>query len=279
MMTVIHIPTTQLAEAVECFYMNKAVSFEMRELNIPILHQELFFNLGDTFEMTNLAQTFHTRNMTSWFTGLHTKPTSTFAKGKHVSVGVLFKPWGFYQAFGVHAREIANDVIAPEGFLHERIHDFLAENVDTLQPVELLKALETHLLAYYKSRPIKYQVIQLIEKLQISGFKKGSMQKLASTLKISSKTFIDTFNTSIGINPVKYHHLQCISLAMKQINLHPAKSLTEIGLELGFYDQAHFIRVFKSFYGMSPRNYRSKVLQQRKFCTISQANRDLHLWT
>jgi len=36
-------------------------------------------------------------------------------------------------------------------------------------------------------------------------------------------------------------------------------SITEIGEKLGFYDQAHFSRTFKSFTGQSPKEYRLKI--------------------
>jgi AraC-like DNA-binding protein len=34
------------------------------------------------------------------------------------------------------------------------------------------------------------------------------------------------------------------------------RSLTEVFYSAGFYDQAHFCRVFKSYTGMTPNNYR-----------------------
>jgi AraC-like DNA-binding protein len=38
----------------------------------------------------------------------------------------------------------------------------------------------------------------------------------------------------------------------------PHTSLTSVGYEAGFYDQAHFTRAFKSFSGMTPREYRAR---------------------
>jgi len=36
------------------------------------------------------------------------------------------------------------------------------------------------------------------------------------------------------------------------------KNLTSVGLELGYYDQAHFSREFKCFAGITPSAYRKK---------------------
>jgi AraC family transcriptional regulator len=36
----------------------------------------------------------------------------------------------------------------------------------------------------------------------------------------------------------------------------PGRLLTEIAFECGFADQSHFIRSFRSYYGMTPLEYR-----------------------
>jgi AraC-like DNA-binding protein len=42
----------------------------------------------------------------------------------------------------------------------------------------------------------------------------------------------------------------------------PGKSLTEVGLESGFYDQAHFIREFRHYTNMPPGHYRHQRSQR-----------------
>ncbi|MCC6383784.1 MAG: helix-turn-helix transcriptional regulator [Bacteroidia bacterium] len=36
-------------------------------------------------------------------------------------------------------------------------------------------------------------------------------------------------------------------------------SLTQIGLEAGYYDQSHFIREFKSYTNLTPKEYQASV--------------------
>jgi AraC-like DNA-binding protein len=38
----------------------------------------------------------------------------------------------------------------------------------------------------------------------------------------------------------------------------PKRSLTDIAIEAGFYDQAHFCRVFKNFSGLTPKQYQQQ---------------------
>jgi AraC-like DNA-binding protein len=198
--------------------------------------------------------------MTSWLTGIHTHATSTYTTGKHLSIGILFKPWGVYQAFGINARDIANKAIEPEIVFGGNLRSFVEEKAAALSPRDFLLALEKHLLSYYKPRPVKQHIIRMVDGLELSGLQKGKMSKLASELRLSSKTFIETFNTTVGVSPVKYYHLRTIRQALALIEQYPQKRLTEIAFECGYFDQAHFIRVFRSFCNISPKQYRKNIL-------------------
>ncbi|GAB3171209.1 helix-turn-helix domain-containing protein [Telluribacter humicola] len=258
MLSEIYVPKTQLAEAVDCIYINWAESFETRSWAMPLLHQEVFFNLGDVFDVSD-PMSSDTSQRDSWVSGIYTRPLRVLTQGKHLTVGILFKPWGLYQTFGINAQDLSNYSIDTRTILNNSLESFVRENAQKLPPRELLSSLERYLLPSYQAKPVKRQVLQQVEQLDLTGFEKGKMRQLAHGLGLSSKTLIDYFNTTIGISPVKYFHLRVVNRALRQIRLHPTKSLTEIGLELGFYDQAHFIRVFRSFCGMSPREYRKSL--------------------
>jgi AraC-like DNA-binding protein len=225
-----------------------------------MLNQELFFNLGDVFEVSSPDKHFTTGLMSSWLTGLHTHALNTYATGKHLSIGILFKPWGVYQAFGLNASDIANKAIDPEILFGGALRSFVEEKAAVLSLHDFLASLETHLLSYYKPRPVKQHVIHMVDGLELNGLHKGKMSKLANELKLSSKAFIETFNTTVGVSPVKYYHLRTIRQALTLIEQYPQKSLTEIALECGFFDQAHFIRVFRSFCGIAPKQHRNNIL-------------------
>lgn len=51
--TTTHKPTSLLEEFVNCFYFNISDNFEYSGHATPTINQELFFNLGDCFELTN----------------------------------------------------------------------------------------------------------------------------------------------------------------------------------------------------------------------------------
>lgn len=61
------------------------------------------------------------------------------------------------------------------------------------------------------------------------------------------------------MTPKKYVQLSLVNAAVAQIAAQPEMPLTEVAYDQGFYDQAHFIRIFKSFTGITPSKYKYAV--------------------
>nr|WP_246496450.1 helix-turn-helix domain-containing protein [Chitinophaga varians] len=76
---------------------------------------------------------------------------------------------------------------------------------------------------------------------------------------MSPKKYIQQFQQVVGSTPKRYIQLQLINASLAQIARHPDLPLTDVAYDNGFYDQAHFIRVFKSFAGITPLQYKKAV--------------------
>jgi AraC family transcriptional regulator len=82
-----------------------------------------------------------------------------------------------------------------------------------------------------------------------------SLTELSNELKLHpvtiSKSFPKHFHCTLGEYSRKIKIGKAISLIK-----HSNKSLTEIALECGFFDQSHFIKTFKDVTGFTPKDYR-----------------------
>ena len=76
---------------------------------------------------------------------------------------------------------------------------------------------------------------------------------LAKELYISRDALEKRFRASTGTSP---KHFSSILRLRRAIAAHePGKSLTDIALTAGYYDQAHFIRDFRAFTGQPPKQF------------------------
>ena len=81
------------------------------------------------------------------------------------------------------------------------------------------------------------------------------LDDIARKANISKYYFLRIFKEKLGMSPHKFHTQQKLRLAkgmiVKEI------SLVNIGCELGFVDQSHFINTFKKYTGVTPKEYRN----------------------
>lgn len=74
---------------------------------------------------------------------------------------------------------------------------------------------------------------------------------------ISSNYLNAIFKTATGKTIVQYHEDYRIEMA-KSLLKHSQDNINNISLELGYYDQYHFSKIFKKFTGLSPLQYRKQ---------------------
>ncbi|MBV6653189.1 MAG: AraC family transcriptional regulator [Mameliella sp.] len=69
------------------------------------------------------------------------------------------------------------------------------------------------------------------------------------------------FNQHLGITLSHYLQLCRTNRAARLLIQHPMESLTAIGQQAGFYDQAHFIKTFKRIFRQTPGTFRRQASQ------------------
>jgi AraC family transcriptional regulator len=126
-------------------------------------------------------------------------------------------------------------------------------------------AFSLHLLECHSDRSLpisqprgKLSSIQLqetIELIHVNLSEDLSLTNLATHLNLSAFHFARLFKNSLGLSPHQYILQNRIERAKKSIAISAGSNLTEIALQVGFYDQTHFSKAFKRVVGMSPKAF------------------------
>lgn len=87
-----------------------------------------------------------------------------------------------------------------------------------------------------------------------------SIDDLADQTGVSRRTFTGKFREQTGSTVHQYQTDTKLKAALLQLTYEPQYLLREIAESYGFYDQFHFIRVFKQKYGVTPGEVRGKGL-------------------
>lgn len=92
--------------------------------------------------------------------------------------------------------------------------------------------------------------------LAFGGMDEG-IDALAQRFNTSRRQFERTFRNGTGLSPGTYGRILRFERAVGKIPGN--RRLTDVALDSGYYDQAHFIRDFRELAGMSPGQYRKAI--------------------
>ncbi len=109
-----------------------------------------------------------------------------------------------------------------------------------------------------KSRENDIERLKKVLTMLRSASKMPQTQELAKLTNLSASRFLAVFHEVIGASPGHYWQQQRHERACRM--LLSDLSILEIAAILGYADSCHFSRNFKSFAGMSPRDYRKQCL-------------------
>jgi AraC-like DNA-binding protein len=115
-----------------------------------------------------------------------------------------------------------------------------------------IKVVEDFLIA--RIRPVSTDPL-VMTALALIHKSKGNIKisDLMAQLHISQSPLEKRFRRVIGTSPKKFAAIVRFKHTVKNYN--PQNSLTNLGYEAGFYDQAHFIKEFKNFTGETPETF------------------------
>ncbi len=82
-----------------------------------------------------------------------------------------------------------------------------------------------------------------------------SVQELADKVHLTLRTFQRRFLAEVGVAPKEFIQMIKFQLSLGQLTVKEYNKLTDIVYRNGFADQSHFIRVFKSFTGKTPKHF------------------------
>lgn len=88
-----------------------------------------------------------------------------------------------------------------------------------------------------------------------------SLEELCWYTGYTSRYFRERFKASVGISPKRYSSIMRFQNTVRMLFDSKNTALSEIALENGYTDQAHFSREFRRFTGETPLQYRQGALR------------------
>ena len=192
------------------------------------------------------------------YSGVYGVPSVTYARllrGEGIVFGVKFKPGGFYPFWkqpisiltdrSVCCSEIfGSDMRPPETRL------FAQERIETM-----LMVVEEFLRQRQPERDENVEFVSRITEMADRDKSIYKVEDLAARFDLSVRKLQRLFDRYVGVSPKWVIRRYRLQEAAELIESGKVTDWAQLSAELGYYDQAHFIKDFKSLIGKTPGDY------------------------
>jgi AraC-like DNA-binding protein len=178
-------------------------------------------------------------------------------------IGVNFRPGSARLFFPVAAHEVHNTDIALSELDPAEADRLLNEICSARGEQAQLQAMEDFLnRKLAKAAPIHPAVVYAVEQLSGAGGA-GSIRKIQLDVGLSHTRFIQLFREHVGLTPKLFFRVRRFRGLMEGIQKGLPVNWAELAGDCGYFDQAHLIRDFRAFAGITPLAY-SRALTDTK---------------
>lgn len=200
------------------------------------------------------------------FSGVRKSPDIIMQRGKLKVLGISFFPWGIYPLLKIPVNEFTNQSINLENILKEfttRVEDKLMEKKISME--ENIKIIESELIKEINFSYININIVRLFENLY-SEPADLNIRLYCEKYNISIKQLERMFLKYIGVSPKVFKKISRFQNIIN--NFQNYKNLTELAYDFGYYDQSHFIKEFKLFSKVPPKQFLKEKISIKQIMNL-----------
>lgn len=170
-------------------------------------------------------------------------------------IAYFFRPFALTTLFGFSAQELTDNPINLN-LLQQQAANYLEEQLlNTSSRHEMLCILDDFIFALITKVKTDVKLIRYATRLIAENPSKEILTKVQNELCITERTFQRMFEQKVGISPNQYRRVAQFNSAFQQLNRRQFKLFTDIAFANNYADQSHFIRAFKEFTNLTPKEY------------------------
>lgn len=166
---------------------------------------------------------------------------------------IEFKESGAAAFFNIPIYELFESNVSLDHFFRPSelaaMEEQLADAVSLEQQVSVI---QTFFIARIRYQKADLLITNAVEKIKaINGIL--NVKELSDSLYISLDAFEKRFRKAVGATPKQFADIVRMKSLISQVQV--TDPLSGPALHAGFFDQSHFIRNFKKFTGLTPKDY------------------------
>jgi AraC-like DNA-binding protein len=248
-------PVSALAEYVEFIgdWRNSEADYWSRAL--PRGAVTVVFDVGQRQQLDFYAADGKTRLIVppAFVTGSHTASYVSNIAADEPVMAVHFRPGGAFPFLGIPLGDLEDAYVGVDQVWGSDGRDLHERLIETPSAQARFQILEQFLL----SRPsltVDRQPGVAEALAAIENDPSIRMADIRHQVGLAAKRLIALFRAEVGLSPKAYARVRRLQAALRLLGAGPVGG-ARVAAEVGYFDQAHFVRDFESFTGMTPTQY------------------------
>lgn len=188
--------------------------------------------------------------------GLTTRHVQKTVSGKYCNIAVCLQPHALKSIFGIDAHLLTDSYIDLNDCVKTSLLETLSEASSLDDKITKLSDLLGSQLA--KNGSGEHRKIEaVIEKIR-TGNGATLLSDIRADLRLSERSLERMMQNHIGVSPKLFSRICRFQATLDHLCEQPFDLLTELAYEYAYADQSHYIRDFREFTGLTPRQFLSQ---------------------
>ena len=248
-------PSKDLSSLVKCYWTLESPKEETPEKQtiVPDGCMEMIFHYGDLYKQcTDNGSIVQPR---CFVIGQLTQPLEIEPTGETGIFSVRFHPEGFLPFATVPIKEMENKAVPLEKLFGKDGQEIEQKLLNTISTSERINLIETFLLSRLADTETIDRIIKSTVETILTANGQLSVDELSRQTNINRRQLERKFSSIIGLSPKQLSKTIRLQATLKMLLNKKFTSLTALAYEGEYYDQAHFIKDFREFTGMTPKEF------------------------
>ncbi len=250
-------PSENLKEYIDCFWVLQSTQSEFKPLErlIPDGKIEIIFNFKNPYKKV-IGENRHNPETLkgAQLIGQRQELYLIQQEGNIYLLGIRFTTAGLFPFFNIPLQEFTDTTLNLQYLIGRQLSEIEERLMEATSFSEQKQILESLFIS--KLNQSQYCYTRFTQTLLTVGNLSGnSIENMAHHLNTTYKNLERDFAKFTGLSPKRFVKISRFNAALKSLYACDNKSLTQVALDNGYYDQSHFIRDFKHFTGLSPKEF------------------------
>ncbi|KXH84360.1 helix-turn-helix domain-containing protein [Chryseobacterium kwangjuense] len=254
-------PRPELSSLIKCYWTLESPEEEIprQQTIVPDGCMEMIFHYGDLYKQYMEYGQAVVQPRSCVF-GQLTKPLVIEPTGTTGIFSVRFHFEGFIPFASIPIKEMDDKAISLEKLFGEEGIALEKNILESETTAEKINLVEEFLLKKLDATAID-RVLQSTIDTILTANGKISINELSQLTNINRRQLERKFSSAVGLSPKQLSKTIRLQSTLKLLLSKEFANLTALAHESEFYDQAHFIKDFKEFTGLTPKEFYGENLK------------------